>query len=89
MLRSASPSKVAALHKWIELISDPDADIARELGNNFIRFVTLQAYRESLPGFLSQIGTKLRDWVVGQAGACCYSQAALSSNDSKTRYIEQ
>ena len=41
MLLSASPSKVAALHKWIELISDPDADIARELGNNFIRFVRL------------------------------------------------
>ena len=39
LLSSASPSKVAALHKWIELISDPDADIARELGNNFIRCV--------------------------------------------------
>ena len=34
----------------------------------------------------SQIGTKLRDWAVGQAGAGCYSRAALSSNDSKTRY---
>ena len=37
-------------------------------------------------GILSEIGTKLRDWAVGQAGAGCYSQAALSSNDSKTRY---
>ena len=37
--RPPPQSKVAALHKWIELISDPDADIARELGNNFIRFV--------------------------------------------------
>ena len=37
-------------------------------------------------GISSQIGTKLRDWVDGQAGAGCYSWAALSSNDSKTRY---
>ena len=36
-------------------------------------------------GFSSQIGTKLRDWAVGQAEAGCYSWAALSSNDSKTR----
>ena len=35
-------------------------------------------------GFSSEIRTKLRDWAVGQAGACYYSQAALSSNDSKT-----
>ena len=35
-------------------------------------------------GFLSQIGTKLRDWAVGQEGASCYSWAALSSNDLKT-----
>ena len=38
-------------------------------------------------GFSSEIGTKLRDWAVGQAEGSCYSQAALSSNDSKTRYI--
>ena len=38
-------------------------------------------------GFLSQIGTKLRDWAVGQAGGSCYSSAALSSNDSKTLYF--
>ena len=37
-------------------------------------------------GFSSEIGTKLRDWAVGQAGGCCYSRAALSSNDSKTLY---
>ena len=30
--------------------------------------------------------TKLRDWAVWQARAGCYSQAALSSNDSKTLY---
>ena len=38
MLHSTA-NKVAALHKWIELISDPDANIPRELGNNFMRFV--------------------------------------------------
>ena len=37
-------------------------------------------------GFSSEIGTKLRDWAVGQAGGSCYSWAALSSNDSKTLY---
>ena len=37
-------------------------------------------------GFSSEIGTKLRDWAVGQAGGSCYSRAALSSNDSKTLY---
>ena len=37
--------------------------------------------------FLSEIRTKLHDWAVGQAGGSCYSQAALSSNDSKTLYV--
>ena len=37
-----------------------------------------------LTGFSSEIGTKLHDWAVRQAGGSCYSQAALSSNDSKT-----
>ena len=37
-----------------------------------------------LTGFSSEIGTKLRDWAVGQAWGSCYSWAALSSNDSKT-----
>ena len=36
-------------------------------------------------GFSSEIGTKLRDWAVGQARGGCYPRAALSSNDSKTR----
>ena len=40
-------------------------------------------------GISSQIGTKLRDWAVGQAGADCYSRAALPSNDSKTLYGNQ
>ena len=37
-------------------------------------------------GFSSEIGTKLREWAVGQAWGSCYSRAALSSNDSKTLY---
>ena len=41
----------------------------------------------NITGFSSEIGTKLRDWAVGQAGGSCYSWAALSSNDSKTRYF--
>ena len=39
-----------------------------------------------ITGFLSEIGTKLRDWAARQAGGSFYSQAALSSNDSKTLY---
>ena len=35
-------------------------------------------------GISSEMRTKLRDWAVWQARAGCYSQAALSSNDSKT-----
>ena len=30
-------------------------------------------YKASYTGILSQIGTKLRDWAVGQAGAGFYS----------------
>ena len=37
-------------------------------------------------GISSEIRTKLRDWAVWQARAGCYSQSALSSNDSKTLY---
>ena len=46
----------------------------------------LGLFKGGYTGFLSQIGTKLRDWAVWQAGAGCYSQAAMSSNDSKTLY---
>ena len=35
---------------------------------------------------MSEIRTKLRDWAVWQGRAGCYSQAALSSKDSKTLY---
>ena len=38
----------------------------------------------TLTGISSQIRTKLRDPAVWQVGAGCYSQAAVSSNDSKT-----
>ena len=41
---------------------------------------------DSCTGFSSEIGTKLRELAVGQAGGSCYSRAALSSNDSKTLY---
>ena len=46
-----------------------------------------QTVCESCTGISSQIRTKLRDWAIWQARAGCYSQAALSSNDSKTLYI--
>ena len=42
---------------------------------------------QSGTGFSSEIGFKLRDWAVGQAGGSCYSRAALSLNDSKTLYM--
>ena len=38
-------------------------------------------------GISTQIRSKLRDWAVWQARAGLYSQAALSSNDSKTLYM--
>ena len=37
-------------------------------------------------GIASQIRNKLRYWAVGPARGSCYSQAALSSNGSKTLY---
>ena len=40
----------------------------------------------SSTGISSQIRTKLHDWAFWQASASCYSQAALSWNDSKTLY---
>ena len=38
-------------------------------------------------GISSHLGAKLRDWADRQAMAGCFSWAALSSIDSKTRYI--
>ena len=44
-----------------------------------------RVFTSTTSGFSSEIGTKLRNWAVGQAGGSCYSRAALSSNDSNTR----
>ena len=41
---------------------------------------------DDITGISSEIRTKLRDWAVWQARAGCYTQAALSTNDSKTLY---
>ena len=49
-----------------------------------LQAMTTAAFPLPSTGFLSEIGTKLRDWAVGQAGGSCYSRAAMSSNDSKT-----
>ena len=38
-------------------------------------------------GISSQLRAKLRDWAVRPERAGCYSRAALSLTDSKTRYI--
>ena len=38
-------------------------------------------------GISSEIRTKLRDWVVWQARAGCYSQATSFSSDPKTLYM--
>ena len=46
-----------------------------------------ESYIYGYTGFLSEIGTKLRDLAVRQAGGSCYPRAALSSNDSKTRPV--
>ena len=50
---------------------------------NLIIFIPQVGNNILLP---SEIGTKLRDWAVGQAWGSCYSLAAVSSNDSKTLY---
>ena len=56
-----------------------------------ISYSVMQPYhvegRRVSTGFSSEIGAKLREWAVGQAWGSCYSRAALSSNDSKTRYL--
>ena len=41
---------------------------------------------EKTTGILSQLRAKLRDWAVRPVRAGCYSRAALSLTDSKTRY---
>ena len=62
-----------------QIISGGDPCLVPKVGqHNF--------FSKACTGFSSEIGTKLRDWAVGQAGGSCYSWAALSSNDSKTLY---
>ena len=56
-------------------------------GRNLLTNATESLSVKRITGISSQIEAMLRDWAVGQAGAGCYSRAALSSNDSKTRYI--
>ena len=43
---------------------------------------------KAFTGISSQIRTKLPDWAVLPVRAGCCSGTALSSNDSKTRYLE-
>ena len=45
-------------------------------------------HETALTGISSHLGAKLRDWADRQAEAGCYSWAALSSNDSNTRYFD-
>ena len=40
-------------------------------------------------GILIHLGAKLCDWAVGQAGAGCYSWAAMSSNDAAAVVAQQ
>ena len=47
---------------------------------------TMKKFLCCCTAFSSEIGTKLRESAVGQAGGSCYSRAALSSNDSKMLY---
>ena len=47
---------------------------------------TMKKFLCCCTAFSSEIGTKLRESAVGQAGGSCYSRAALSSNVSKTLY---
>ena len=53
-----------------------------ETASNQQRLIELQPFA-IYTGFSREKGAKLRDWAVGDD---CYSQAALSLNDSKTRY---
>ena len=56
----------------------------KDLANKLARWGTIDGVlAQTGTGFSSQIGTKLRDWAVGQALGSCYSWAALSS---KTLY---
>ena len=58
--------------------------LVRDVSEDFIKLHKRADNSKSYTGFSSEIGTKLRESAVGQAGGSCYSWAALSSNDSKT-----
>ena len=47
-------------------------------GRNLLTNATESLSVKRITGISSQIEAKLRDWAVGQAGAGCYSRAALS-----------
>ena len=83
--RRRSNGKLSSGDKKVILSSGASIDDVRK---TCVLLTSLQLHafdtRSEYTGFSRQIGTKLRDWAVGQAGRSCYSRAALSSNDSKT-----
>ena len=82
---------MASALKGVEFIAqhirkaDKDTEVS-EGGTKGFGFGGL-SFKTNSTGISSQIRTKLSDWAVGQARAGCYSQATLSSNDSKTLYF--
>ena len=79
----------------LRIISDNAARESREwelqlaLTGQMVQSHTFLTTQTPFTGISSHFGAKLRDWTVSQSRAGCYSQAALSSNDSKTLYINQ
>ena len=71
---SKNPQKPEHPYRWV------DANVTCRDWK--IRYVDSDALST---GDSSHSGAKLRDWANRQAEAGCYSWAALSSNDSKTR----
>ena len=70
----------------VQRVRDPRDQVGRGValgGGQEIRGA-LPGRPEVSTGISSQIRTKLRDWANRLAEAGCYSQAAMSSNDSKT-----
>ena len=67
----------------LKLTKIANIEYAEKNENRLLKDISLN--RTKSTGILSHLGAKLRDWAVRQAGAGCYSSAAPSSNDSKTR----
>ena len=81
--RSAGSKQQAHNRKGSEnLVSDPGGPRVRERLPYSWHIEFAPTARECT-GILSQIRAKLRDWAVWLAQAGCYSQVALSSNDSR------